>query len=289
MYESRLSLFYKIPLVLVVLVLAAELMLLSLRLATENGKAANADWAANLSANPHLVYNRIGAASQQLGTGILKSTASIGHNIGSGFLAITRIPGNIVHFAAQATDVKAFIQPSTAIQVPIISPVPDPPAPAAKIAEVQPPVVRAAPAKAPAKPVTHPPVQRAASVKPATVATSGQISYANRYAWGNCTWWAAFRRAQVGDPIPGSWGNAATWASRAASGGYTVNHQPSPGAIMQTPYSAGGLGHVAFVESVDSNGTWHISEMNVIGLDEVDHKAEPASAAASYSFIHDKK
>jgi surface antigen len=43
------------------------------------------------------------------------------------------------------------------------------------------------------------------------------------------------------------------------------------GAIMQTPNSAGGLGHVAYVTSVDaSNGEWTISEMNVRGLDVID-------------------
>jgi surface antigen len=41
------------------------------------------------------------------------------------------------------------------------------------------------------------------------------------------------------------------------------------------------------VESVDADGTWHISEMNVLGLDVVDHKAMPLSAAAGYDFIHD--
>jgi surface antigen len=47
-----------------------------------------------------------------------------------------------------------------------------------------------------------------------------------------------------------------------------------------------GLGHVAFVESVSLDGTWNISEMNVLGLDVVDYKSMPASAAADYNFIH---
>ncbi len=53
---------------------------------------------------------------------------------------------------------------------------------------------------------------------------------------------------------------------------------------MQT--SSGWLGHVAFVERVDADGTWHISEMNVIGFDKVDYQTLPASAAARYLFIH---
>ncbi|HET8992083.1 MAG TPA: CHAP domain-containing protein, partial [Candidatus Saccharimonadales bacterium] len=106
------------------------------------------------------------------------------------------------------------------------------------------------------------------------------------YDWGNCTWWVSIRRSQVSEPIPNNWGNAATWAYYAAQQGYTVDHTPSFGAIMQISGVDNGLGHVAFVESVDPDGTWHISEMNVLGLDVVDYKGMPASAAANYNFIH---
>jgi surface antigen len=108
----------------------------------------------------------------------------------------------------------------------------------------------------------------------------------DNYAWGNCTWWAAMRRSQIGEPIPNSWGNAATWAVRAQADGYLVDHTPTYGAIMQIPDVDNGLGHVAFVESVNTDGSWTISEMNVKGLDVVDHKTLSAADAASYSFIH---
>lgn len=108
------------------------------------------------------------------------------------------------------------------------------------------------------------------------------------YAWGNCTWWTAMRRDQIGEPIPNSWGNAATWAYYAALDGYKVDHTPSYGAIMQISDVDGGLGHVAFVENVNLNGTWHISEMNVLGLDVVDYKTEPPAAAINFNFIHEK-
>lgn len=106
----------------------------------------------------------------------------------------------------------------------------------------------------------------------------------NKYAFGNCTYWAAQRRAQIGKPIPNTWGDAYLWAGRARRDGFAVDHTPTPGAIMQT--SGGGLGHVAFVESVDGDGTWHISEMNVIGLNQVDYRIMPARTAAYYNFIH---
>lgn len=111
----------------------------------------------------------------------------------------------------------------------------------------------------------------------------------NRYALGNCTYWVFARRSEVGKPIPNTWGNAATWAPRAAKDGYRVDHTPEKYAIMQTPNSAGGLGHVAFVEKVDPDGTWHISEMNVLGLYIMDTKEIPADRAKAYNFIHDKE
>lgn len=106
------------------------------------------------------------------------------------------------------------------------------------------------------------------------------------YAFGNCTYWVFMRRAQVGQPIPNTWGNAATWAVNALLQGYTVDHTPSQYSIMQLSDVAGGLGHVAFVEQVDPDGTWHISEMNVMGFDEVDDQTMPASGALQYEFIH---
>jgi surface antigen len=110
----------------------------------------------------------------------------------------------------------------------------------------------------------------------------------DNYAFGNCTYWVYMRRAQAGDQIPNDWGNAATWAFYAQLQGYVVDHKPAPGAVMQISNVDGGLGHVAYVESVDSNGSWHISEMNVVGFDEVDYKAMPESSASAYNFIHGK-
>lgn len=107
------------------------------------------------------------------------------------------------------------------------------------------------------------------------------------YAWGNCTYWAFALRLKAGDPIPTTWGNANTWAVRAALDGYQVDHTPTPNAVMET--TAGALGHVAYVTAVDlTTGAWTISEMNAKGLDVVDITTYPAAAAANYNFIHDK-
>lgn len=84
-------------------------------------------------------------------------------------------------------------------------------------------------------------------------------SVGNRYAFGNCTWYAYERRAQLGRPIGSFWGNAATWGIYAQSAGFTVNGSPAPGSIMQ---NGGGYGHVAIVESVNPGVSVTISEMN---------------------------
>ena len=115
----------------------------------------------------------------------------------------------------------------------------------------------------------------------------GPLSTTDTYEWGNCTYWASLQRQQVGKPIPNTWGNANTWATRALLDGYEVDHIPSVTAVMQT--SSGKLGHVAYVTSVDNvTGDWTITEMNVKGLDVVDTRTMPATADANFNFIHDK-
>jgi surface antigen len=53
---------------------------------------------------------------------------------------------------------------------------------------------------------------------------------------------------------------------------------------MQT--DPGSLGHVAFVESVEPDGSWTISEMNVVGWDILSSRTFKAAQAQDYNFIH---
>jgi len=79
---------------------------------------------------------------------------------------------------------------------------------------------------------------------------SGAIYGFNGYDYGNCTWYVATQIA-----VPANWGNAATWASGARAAGWHVSAVPVVGAIAQTPYAAGGLGHVAIVKAVSADHT----------------------------------
>ncbi len=111
-----------------------------------------------------------------------------------------------------------------------------------------------------------------------------RASAGNRYAFGNCTWYAYERRAQLGRPVGSFWGNAATWASYARSAGYLVNNRPAVGAVMQ---NGGGYGHVAIVESVNADGSITLSEMNYAGnFNRVTSRTMSAGSAAGFTYIH---
>lgn len=109
-------------------------------------------------------------------------------------------------------------------------------------------------------------------------------SAGNRYAFGNCTWYAYERRAQLGRPIGSFWGNANTWSMYAQSAGFKVNNSPAVGAIMEGGGSTV-YGHVAVVESVNGD-SFTVSEMNYVGFNVVSERTIPMSQAGSYRFIH---
>ncbi|MGX0351030.1 surface antigen [Staphylococcus hominis] len=102
------------------------------------------------------------------------------------------------------------------------------------------------------------------------------------YTAGQCTWYVYDK---VNGAIGSTWGNANNWANAAKAAGYTVNHHAKAGSILQT--TAGSLGHVAYVESVNSDGSITISEMNYTGGAYVtDTRTISASEVSSYNYIH---
>jgi len=79
---------------------------------------------------------------------------------------------------------------------------------------------------------------------------NGPIYGYNGYDYGYCTWYVATQIA-----VPSNWGNASSWAYYAGLSGWNVSSHPTPGAIAQTPYAAGGEGHVAIVDAVSPDGS----------------------------------
>jgi len=114
-----------------------------------------------------------------------------------------------------------------------------------------------------------------------------KTSAGNRYYYGNCTWYAYERRAQLGRPVGSFWGNANTWAINARTAGYPVNNNPAAGAVLVD--SSGYFGHVGVVERVKSNGDIVITEMNNYaygGFGIVNQRTISAGQARGYQYIH---
>ncbi len=102
------------------------------------------------------------------------------------------------------------------------------------------------------------------------------------YDRGYCTWWAAFRRQQVGKPVPSNLGHAATWRFKAGQFRIPTGNAPQKYAVIHTT----GGNHVGFVENVNEDGSVDISEMNSPGWNRVTHKTLSAAEAARYGYIY---
>ena len=78
---------------------------------------------------------------------------------------------------------------------------------------------------------------------------------------GWCTYYVATKRNVT-------WrGDAGFWYQNAAAAGYAVGSKPKVGAIMVTWESY--LGHVSYVDSVNADGSWTVSEMNFVAFDVI--------------------
>jgi surface antigen len=108
----------------------------------------------------------------------------------------------------------------------------------------------------------------------------------NGYAYGYCTYYAYNRRAELGRPIGGNWGNAVSWAASARTQGFRVDHSPEAGAVFQNGGGWAGFGHVGVVERVNSDGSVFVSEMNYAGWNVISNRTIPAGSVGSYNYIH---
>ena len=108
----------------------------------------------------------------------------------------------------------------------------------------------------------------------------------NGYARGYCTWYAYNRRAELGKPIGGNWGNAVSWASYARADGFAVDKNPRAGDVFHVGGGWGGLGHVGVVERVNADGSIFVSEMNYAGWNKISTRTIAANQVSSYNYIH---
>jgi CHAP domain-containing protein len=102
---------------------------------------------------------------------------------------------------------------------------------------------------------------------------------------GQCTTWAAYKRPDIPRRVSGN--VAADWSRAAQAAGFPVDGTPRVGDIAVWPRFVGGallLGHVAYVESLNPNGTFNVSEMNWGCNECLGHRE--ALAPARLQFIH---
>lgn len=100
----------------------------------------------------------------------------------------------------------------------------------------------------------------------------------NRFSYGYCTWYVYNRRA-----VP--WlGNAWEWFGNAQAAGFSTGQTPRVGAIMVTWESS--WGHVAYVESVGSDGSYTVSEMNFVRWNVVDMRTIHPGGVPLIGFIY---
>jgi surface antigen len=93
------------------------------------------------------------------------------------------------------------------------------------------------------------------------------------FPYGYCTWWVAHKRY-----VPWN-GDAWQWWYNARLYGYEEGQVPEVGAIVVFGISAWSpVGHVAYVESVHSDGSFTISEMNYVGWGIVDYRTIRSTA-----------
>ncbi|MFY9615096.1 MAG: CHAP domain-containing protein [Candidatus Dormiibacterota bacterium] len=122
------------------------------------------------------------------------------------------------------------------------------------------------------KPQPPPPTPRPFAKVQAAAGSGGHFS------WGWCTWYVSSRRY-----VP--WmGNAIEWWPNARSFGFAEGSTPKVGAIMVTRESW--YGHVAYVESVDPDGGFTVSEMNYKGFGVISQRHFSSVPSFVVGFIY---
>lgn len=86
----------------------------------------------------------------------------------------------------------------------------------------------------------------------------------NKFPAGWCTYFVATKRNVTWN------GDAGYWYSNASAMGYPVGPTPKAGSIMVTWESW--AGHVAYVESVNPDGSWVVTEMNWVAFGVIDQR-----------------
>lgn len=109
---------------------------------------------------------------------------------------------------------------------------------------------------------------------PSSATVSGSLD-GNTYPVGQCTWYVYNRLVEAGAPHYNYLGNGQDWVRGLVARGWTFSKTPVAGAVCST---AGGFdftyaeyGHVSYVEYVNPDGTFLVSECNYLGVQNQIH------------------
>lgn len=111
----------------------------------------------------------------------------------------------------------------------------------------------------------------------------------NYYPVGQCTWYVANRLITIGlgqQGLSSNNGNGQDWVGNLVAKGWKYSSKPVPGAVMSE--SGGTWGHVAFVEHVNPDGSFLVSECNYAGVQNQVHYRVITSVAPNMSFAYYK-
>lgn len=148
-----------------------------------------------------------------------------------------------------------------------------------KPAETKPEAVATTPTETPTAPQAKPTPTPAPTPPPATPEVK------NPYQYGGAAWYAFNRRTEVGKPVGTTWVAENNWLYYAQKDGYVVDTTPEKWAIGVRP--GGSTSLIAFVESLNADGTMTISCMNCYeGWNRKSEVVVPSNEVAAYKFIH---
>lgn len=115
-------------------------------------------------------------------------------------------------------------------------------------------------------------------------------NYGNKFARGQCTWYAYWWRAtnpRSQGKLPDNLrGNANVWAANARALGLRVDRNPEVGAVFQTP-NGSYYGHVGVVLAINGDGSLLVREMNYgFRAYVITESIIPANIAGNFNYIH---
>lgn len=101
------------------------------------------------------------------------------------------------------------------------------------------------------------------------------------FAYRNCTDYVAWKENTLGITVPPGWGDGGWWYDKASAAQQSLTPQAGDAAVK-----SGTPGHVAYVESVNADGTITISEYNHDEMGDGDTQTDTATALGFTEFVN---